>query len=138
MRINGVRLTVSDYGWSAAVVSSRRDVYEASRQVRVEEFNVEIEKQRAYASMEQAKQKINDIGRLTGGISRVLQLSSHGWSREEAQRTAERLVMWYKSADEEALNHISLGLDNPDQLGDILNTVANGLNAFFGGGNQPS
>jgi len=86
------KITIEDFQWSEEVVKTRKDVFEAQR-------DIERQKNLADAAVHKAHQQALQSGGVHGEIVRLLTAKPYNYTHEKAENIASRLVEYYKGAE---------------------------------------
>lgn len=100
------RLTISDFNWDKKVVATRQKIFD-------EERSIELAKLSKEAAIDEVFQKALESGGLYGDIVKILMQKKYGeLTKKEAMKAAEKLVLFFKSADTKSLVDVRAGEEN--------------------------
>ena len=89
------KITIEDFKWSEEVVKTRKEVFEAQREI-------EREKNLSEAAIYKSRKKAQESGGMHGEIVRLL-MANYKYNYEDATKIASELVVYFKGAEEKVL-----------------------------------
>lgn len=120
------RLTISDFNWDEKVVAKRQEIFE-------EERSIELAKLSLKAAQNEVAQKALEAGGLYGSIVTLLKKEEYGgFNRQEAEKVAEQLVLYFKAAETNSL----VDVRGSAELSTVISTIFGAMRAFKKGGGK--
>lgn len=115
--IEVTKITISDFDWSEEVVRARRQVFEAQRRIREQEYEAEA------AKFEAIREALTSGG-VHGKIVQILR-DDFGYSPEEAQKVATELVKYFKGAKEKVIVdwRSEGGINLPELIAQVMKAI---------------
>lgn len=85
------RVTIPDFGWSEEVIKTRREVFEAQRQIK-------REKNLAMAAKHEARKKAQESGGMHGQIKKIL-VKNYSYLPKDAEKVAGEYVKYFRGTE---------------------------------------